>query len=110
MAREIKIIEKKEGFYKMNKTELIAKTQENIDIEVSKKDLTTIVDGVIKTIQDAVVSGDRVQLVGFGTFETTTRAARVGRNPATGESISIPESKAPRFKAGKAFKDAVKNA
>lgn len=94
----------------MNKTELIAKTQENIDIEVSKKDLTTIVDGVIKTIQDAVVSGDRVQLVGFGTFEATTRAAREGRNPATGESISIPKSKAPRFKSGKAFKDAVKNA
>lgn len=94
----------------MNKTELVAKTQENIDIEVSKKDLTTIVDGVIKTIQDAVVSGDRVQLVGFGTFETTTRAARKGRNPATGESISIPESKSPKFKAGKLFKDAVKNA
>ena len=94
----------------MNKTELVAKTQENIDIEVSKKDLTTIVDGVIKTIQDAVISGDRVQLVGFGTFETTTRAARKGHNPATGESISIPESKSPKFKAGKSFKDAVKNA
>lgn len=94
----------------MNKTELIAKTQENIDIEVSKKDLTTIVDGVIKTIQDAVVAGERVQLVGFGTFETTTRAARVGRNPQTGENISIPESKSPKFKAGKAFKDAIKNA
>ena len=94
----------------MNKTELIAKTQENIDIEVSKKDLATIVDGVIKTIQDAVVSGDRVQLVGFGTFETTTRAARKGRNPATGQAISIPESKSPKFKPGKLFKDAVKNA
>lgn len=94
----------------MNKTELVAKTQENIDIEVSKKDLTTIIDGIIKTIQDAVISGDKVQLVGFGTFETTTRAARKGRNPATGESISIPESKSPKFKAGKSFKDAVKNA
>ena len=106
-----KIIDKrKENLKYMNKTELVAKTQENIDIEVSKKDLTTIIDGVIKTIQDAVVSGERVQLVGFGTFETTTRAAREGRNPATGQAISIPESKAPRFKAGKAFKDAVKNA
>lgn len=94
----------------MNKTELIAKTQENIDIEVSKKDLTTIVDGIIKTIQDAVVSGERVQLVGFGTFETTTRAAREGRNPATGQAISIPESKSPKFKPCKLFKEAVKNA
>ena len=94
----------------MNKTELIAKTQENIDIEVSKKDLTTIVDGVIKTIQDAVVAGERVQLVGFGTFETVKRAAREGRNPLTGESLHIEASKAPKFKAGKAFKDAVKNA
>lgn len=94
----------------MNKTDLIAKTQENIDIEVSKKDLTTIVDGVIKTIQDAVVAGERVQLVGFGTFETVERAAREGRNPLTGESLHIEASKAPKFKAGKAFKDAVKNA
>lgn len=94
----------------MNKTELIAKTQENIDIEVSKKDLTTIVDGVIKAIQDAVVAGERVQLVGFGTFETVKRAAREGRNPLTGESLHIEASKAPKFKAGKAFKDAVKNA
>ena len=52
----------------------------------------------------------QVQIVGFGTFETTTRSAREGRNPATGESISIPASKAPKFKAGKAFKEAVKNA
>lgn len=94
----------------MNKTELIAKTQENIDIEVSKKDLTTIIDGVIKAIQDAVVAGERVQLVGFGTFETVKRAAREGRNPLTGESLHIEASKAPKFKAGKAFKDAVKNA
>ena len=94
----------------MNKTELVAKTQENIDIGVSKKDLTTITDGIIKTTQDAVISGDKVQLVGFGTFETTTRAARKGRNPATGQAISIPESKSPKFKAGKSFKDAVKNA
>lgn len=94
----------------MNKTDLIAKTQENIDIEVSKKDLTTIVDGVIKTIQETVVAGERVQLVGFGTFETVERAAREGRNPLTGESLHIEASKSPKFKAGKAFKDAVKNA
>lgn len=94
----------------MNKTELIAKTQENIEIEVTKKDLGIIVDGVLKAIQDEVVAGGKVQLVGFGTFEAVERAARDGRNPLTGEAMKIAASKAPKFKAGKAFKDAVKNA
>lgn len=94
----------------MNKTELIAKTQENIEIEVTKKDLGIIVDGVLKAIQDEVVAGGKVQLVGFGTFEAVERAARDGRNPLTGEPMKLPASKAPKFKAGKAFKDAVKNA
>ena len=94
----------------MNKTELIAKTQENIEIEVTKKDLGIIVDGVRKAIQDEVVAGGKVQLVGFGTFEAVDRAARDGRNPLTGEAMKIAASKAPKFKAGKAFKDAVKNA
>lgn len=94
----------------MNKTELIAKTQENIEIEVTKKDLGIIVEGVLKAIQDEVVAGGKVQLVGFGTFEAIERAARRGRNPKDGSEIMIPASKAPRFKAGKAFKDAVKNA
>lgn len=94
----------------MNKTELIAKTQENIEIEVTKKDLGIIVEGVLKAIQDEVVAGGKVQLVGFGTFEAVERAARMGRNPKDGSEIMIPASKAPRFKAGKAFKDAVKNA
>ena len=94
----------------MNKTELVAKTQENIDIEVSKKDLTTIIDGIIKTIQDAVISGDKVQLVGFGTFETVERAARKARNPQTGEKMTVPAYKAPKFKASKTLKNAVKNA
>lgn len=94
----------------MNKTELIAKTQENIEIEVTKKDLGIIVDGVFKAIQDEVVAGGKVQLVGFGTFEAVERAARKGRNPKDGSEIMISASKAPRFKAGKAFKDAVKNA
>lgn len=94
----------------MNKTELIAKTQENIEIEVTKKDLGIIVEGVLKTIQDEVVAGGKVQLVGFGTFESVERAARDGRNPLTGEAMKIAASKAPKFKAGKAFKDAVKNA
>ena len=94
----------------MNKTELIAKTQENIEIEVTKKDLGAIVDGVLKAIQDEVVAGGKVQLVGFGTFEAVERAARKGHNPKDGSEIMIPASKTPRFKAGKAFKDAVKNA
>ena len=68
------------------------------------------VDATIKAIQDAVFAGDKVSIVGFGTFETTERAARMGRNPQTGEDMEIPASKAPKFKAGKAFKDAVKNA
>lgn len=94
----------------MNKTELVAKTQENIDVNVSKKDLTTIVDGVIKSITDELIAGGKVQLVGFGTFEVVERAAREGRNPQTGKSLHIEASKAPKFKAGKALKDAVKNA
>lgn len=94
----------------MNKTELVAKTQENIDVNVSKKDLTTIVDGVIKSITDELIAGGKVQLVGFGTFEVVERAAREGRNPLTGELLHIEASKAPKFKAGKALKDAVKNA
>ena len=94
----------------MNKTELIAKTQENIEIKVTKKDLGIIVEGVLKAIQDEVVAGGKVQLVGFGTFEAVERAARDGRNPLTGKPMKLPASKAPKFKAGKAFKDAVKNA
>ena len=94
----------------MNKTELVAKTQENIDINVSKKDLTTIVDGVIKSITDELIAGGKVQLVGFGTFEVVERAAREGRNPLTGEALHIEASKAPKFKPGKTLKDAVKNA
>lgn len=94
----------------MNKTELIARAQENIEIETTKKNLGIIVDGLLKTIQDEVVAGGKVQLVGFGTFEAVERAARTGRNPLTGQALEIAASKTPKFKAGKAFKDAVKNA
>nr|DAD94312.1 MAG TPA: DNA binding protein [Siphoviridae sp. cttFh17] len=97
----------------MNKTDLVKVVKETVSetLEgVTLKDTAVFVDATIKAIQDAVVNGDKVQIVGFGTFETATRAARVGRNPQTGENISIPESKSPKFKAGKAFKDAVKNA
>lgn len=77
---------------------------------VTLKDTTLFVDAVIKSIQNAVVAGEKVQLVGFGTFETVERAAREGRNPSTGDVLHIEASKSPKFKAGKAFKDAVKNA
>lgn len=97
----------------MNKTDLIKVVKETVSevLEgVTVKDTAVFVDATIKAIQDAVVAGEKVQLVGFGTFETAERAARTGRNPQTGETLAIPASKSPKFKAGKAFKDAVKNA
>lgn len=97
----------------MNKTDLIKVVKDTVSetLEgVTAKDTAIFVDATIKAIQETVVAGERVQLVGFGTFETVKRAAREGRNPLTGESLHIEASKAPKFKAGKAFKDAVKNA
>ena len=97
----------------MNKTDLVKVVKDTVSetLEgVTAKDTAIFVDATIKAIQDAVVTGEKVQLVGFGTFETVERAAREGRNPLTGESLHIDASKAPKFKAGKAFKDAVKNA
>ena len=90
----------------MNKVELISKVAEQTGF--TKKDTGIVVDVVMTVITEAVASGDKVALVGFGTFEATERAARTGRNPQTGETIEIAASKAPKFKAGKAFKDAVK--
>ncbi|MDD5952925.1 MAG: HU family DNA-binding protein [Oscillospiraceae bacterium] len=89
----------------MNKTELIAAVAEKAGI--SKKDADAAVTTVLDTIVDTVAAGDKVQLVGFGTFEPRTRSAKTGKNPRTGESIEIPASKIPAFKAGKAFKDTV---
>ena len=97
----------------MNKTDLVKVVKDTVSetLEgVTVKDTAIFVDATIKAIQDAVVAGDKVYIVGLGTFETTERAARMGRNPQTGEDMEIPASKAPKFKAGKAFKDAVKNA
>lgn len=91
----------------MNKTDLIAKVQENIDIEVSKKDLATILDGIIETIKVNVASGEKIALAGFGTFEAVERAARECKNPRTGEPVHVEASKAPKFKAAKNFKDVV---
>ena len=89
----------------MNKVELIAAVAEKA--ELSKKDAEKAVAACLESVEEAVASGDKVQLVGFGTFEVRAREARTGRNPRTKETITIPASKQPVFKAGKAFKDAV---
>lgn len=89
----------------MNKVELVAAVAEKAGL--SKKDAEKALGAVLEAITESVAKGDKVALVGFGTFETRTRAARTGRNPRTKETITIPASKQPAFKAGKAFKDAV---
>ena len=89
----------------MNKTELIAAVAEKTDL--SKKHADAAVSAVLGAITDALTAGDKIQLVGFGTFEVRNRAAKQGRNPRTGETMTVPASKVPAFKAGKALKDAV---
>ena len=89
----------------MNKTELIAAVADKT--ELSKKDAEAAITAAIEAITEALVQQEKVQLVGFGSFEVKTRAERVGRNPKTKEAIQIPASKAPVFKPGKALKDAV---
>jgi len=90
----------------MNKTELIAAMAEQAGI--SKKDSEAALKAFIDSVSEALKAGDKVQLVGFGTFEVSERAARTGRNPQTGENIEIAASKTPKFKAGKALKDLIK--
>lgn len=90
---------------KMNKKELVAAIAENT--EVSKKDVEKVLDGFINVVVDEVKNGGKVQLVGFGTFESAERGERAGRNPKTGEAVTIPASKAFKFKPGKAVKDAL---
>ena len=75
--------------------------------EIKKKDVELVVNAALDAIVDAMKAGDKVQLIGFGTFETRKRAARTGRNPQTGETIEIAASKHPAFTAGKALKDAI---
>ena len=89
----------------MNKTELIAATAEKAGI--TKKDAERVLNAAIDSITAAMVAGDKVQVSGFGIFEVKTREARTGRNPRTKETIEIPASKNPVFKAAKALKDAV---
>lgn len=89
----------------MNKAELIHAAVEKAG--VSKKDAEAVVNAALDTIVEAMKDSEKVQLTGFGSFEVKNRPERVGRNPRTKENITIPASKVPTFKAGKAFKDAV---
>lgn len=89
----------------MNKTELAAAIAEKA--ELSKKDAEAALNAMIEAVSEALKKGDKIQLIGFGSFEVKERAARVGRNPKTLEEIQIPASKYPVFKAGKALKDQV---
>ena len=89
----------------MNKSELVASVAEVA--ELTKKDAEKAVNAVFASVQKALVEDDKVQIIGFGTFEVAERAAREGRNPQTGETMEIKASKTPKFKAGKALKDMV---
>ena len=90
---------------KLNKTELIAAVAEKTGL--SKKDADAAIGATVDAIAEALKAGDKVALVGFGTFEVRERAARTGKNPRTGAAIKIEASKVPAFKAGQAFKNTV---
>ena len=89
----------------MNKTELVAAMADKT--ELSKKDAEAALKAFTDVVAEELKKGEKIQLVGFGTFEVSERAARTGKNPQTGKAIKIPASKAPKFKAGKALKDMI---
>lgn len=89
----------------MNKTELVAAMAEKTDL--SKKDAEKALKAFTEVVADELKKGEKIQLVGFGTFEVSERAAREGRNPRTGETMTIAASKSPKFKPGKALKDSL---
>lgn len=89
----------------MTKTDLIRKVAEKTNL--TKKDSEKALTAVLESITEALASGDKVQVVGFGTFETRERKAREGRNPSNGQPMTIPATTVPAFKAGKALKDAI---
>ncbi len=89
----------------MNKTELIAAIAERT--ELTKKDAELALKAFTEVVEEELKKGEKIQLVGFGTFEVSERAERTGRNPQTGETMQIAASKTPKFKAGKALKDAI---
>ncbi|GAA4869961.1 HU family DNA-binding protein [Paenibacillus vulneris] len=90
----------------MNKTDLINNIAEKSGM--TKKDVETVLNNFLGEVTEALSTGDKVQLIGFGTFETRKRSGRTGRNPQTGKEINIPESVVPAFKAGNKLKEAVK--
>ena len=102
-TQRVYIVEK--GGCKVNKNELISAVASRA--EMSKADATKAVDGVFDSITNSLSSGGEVRIVGFGTFSVANRKATTGRNPRTGESIQIPASRQPKFKAGKALKESV---
>lgn len=89
----------------MNKQQLVDSASDAADL--GKNEISRALDALLSTITDALKAGEKVTLTGFGSFEVRERAARMGRNPQTGEAMSVPASRAPAFKAGKALKDAV---
>ena len=89
----------------MNKTELVAAMAEKA--QISKKDAEAALKAFTDVVAEELKKGEKIQLVGFGTFEVSERAARTGRNPQTGAEMTIAASKAPKFKAGKALKDSI---
>jgi DNA-binding protein HU-beta len=103
--RVLQYYEFNEEELKMNKAELVAVMADKA--EISKKDAEKALKAFTEVVAEEMKKGEKVQLVGFGTFEVSERAARTGRNPQTGAEMSIPASKAPKFKAGKALKDMV---
>ena len=107
LSKPVKIVRKysQEEELSMNKTELIAAIAEKA--EISKKDSEKALKAFVDVVTEQLKNDDKVQLVGFGTFEVSKRAAREGRNPQTGKTMKIEACKAPKFKAGKALKDAI---
>jgi len=90
----------------MNKADLISNIAQKSGL--TKRDVESVLNGLVGEITDALSAGDKVQLIGFGTFETRKRSGRTGRNPQTGKEITIPASTVPAFKAGNKLKEAVK--
>ena len=101
----ITINENPEEEHNMNKTELVAAMAEKA--QISKKDAEAALKAFTDVVAEELKKGEKIQLVGFGTFEVSERAARTGRNPQTGAEMTIAASKAPKFKAGKALKDSI---
>ena len=104
-CRQIIHVNMKEETQPMNRSELISSIADKSGL--TKKDSEKALAAFIESVEEQLQRGEKIQLVGFGTFEVTERAARTGKNPQTGKEIKIPASKAPKFKAGKALKDLV---